>query len=106
LYGTGYHQLSQWFNVNAFTDPGPAAYGNAGRNSIRGPGLSDINFSLGKSFTVWRESKLEIRCDANNVLNHPSFGQPDAFIGPGHEAAITSLTVGGRSAEIIAKFTF
>ncbi len=35
-----------------------------------------MNFSLGKTFTVWEQVKLQIRADAKNVLNHPSFGLP------------------------------
>jgi hypothetical protein len=62
--------------------------------------------SFGKTFTVWRESKFELRCDASNALNHPSFGQPDATIGPGHVGAVTSLTVYGRSAQLIGKLSF
>jgi len=40
------------------------------------------------------------------VLNHPSFGTPDPYIGPGHNAVITGTTIGGRSAEILARLSF
>jgi hypothetical protein len=50
--------------------------GAQGRNSIYGPGYEDTDLSLGKFFTVYRESKLEFRADAFNLLNHPNLGQP------------------------------
>jgi hypothetical protein len=104
---SGPHGTTQeWFNVNAFAPPPPGTYGTVGRDSLRGPGLSDVNFSLGKNFSIWRESKLQIRIDTTNVLNHPSFGLPDNYIGPGHNAQITSVTVGGRAVELLGKISF
>ncbi len=52
-------------------------YGNFRRNVITGPPLSVMNASLGKTFDLYpdRGIKFEIRADAFNVLNHPSFGQ-------------------------------
>ena len=105
----GGHQIGpngSWFNVNAFGPPTPGTYGDAGRDSLRGPGLSDINFSLAKTFDIWEKTKFELRVAANNVLNHPSFGLPDTSIGPGHSGVITSLTVGGRTAQIFGKISF
>jgi hypothetical protein len=97
---------NEWFNVAAFTQPTAGTFGNSSRNSLYGPGLSNINFSLGKNFSIWRESKLQLRVDSSNVLNHPSFGTPDPYIGPGHNAVITGTTIGGRSAEILARLSF
>jgi hypothetical protein len=88
--------VDEWFNVNAFAQPDPATFGNVRRDSVYGPGLSNVNFSLGKNFHIWREGVFQIRADASNVFNHPSFGLPDTTIGPGHNAQITSVTVGCR----------
>jgi hypothetical protein len=48
----------------------------------------------------------QIRVDASNILNHPSFGLPNTTWGPGQTSSITSLTVGGRAAELLGKITF
>ena len=95
-----------WFNEAAFAQPALGTFGNSGRDTLRGPGLSNINFSFGKNFTIWRESKIQIRVDASNILNHPSFGLPNTTWGPGQTSSITSLTVGGRAAELLGKITF
>jgi hypothetical protein len=97
---------AEWFDVNAFAAPTPGTFGDVRSNSVRGPGLSNVNVSLGKNFSVWERALLQIRVDATNAFNHPSFGLPDTGIGPGHTGQITSVTVGGRSAELVGKISF
>ena len=96
---------SEWFNVNAFTQPTPGTFGNSSRDSVYGPHLSNINFSLGKNFPIWKTVFL-LRADATNVFNHPSFGLPDVNIGPGHTGQINSLTNGGRALQLLGKISF
>jgi len=58
--------------------------GNAGRNSIDGPGLANLDLSLYKNFAVPKISesfKVQFRAEFFNVLNHPNFGPPLAFQG-------------------------
>ena len=98
--------LAEWFNVSAYASPGAGVFGNMRRNSVFGPGLNEINASLGKSFHIWHESSFLLRGDATNALNHPSFAQPDNNIGPGHTGAINGVTVGGRSMQLVAKVQF
>jgi hypothetical protein len=64
---------------------------------------------LTNTFDMWPERgvKLQIRADAGNVLNHPSFGQPgNNAIGPGQTAIITSTTVGGRQIQLYGRISF
>lgn len=68
--------IKQWFNESAFTQPTPGTFGNAARNQLTGPGLATANLSLGKTFAVWEQVRLQIRADADNVFNHPSFALP------------------------------
>jgi hypothetical protein len=50
-----------------------AVQANVGRNSIRTPGFSTFNLSLFKN-TYFGETKyLQLRAEAFNVLNHPSY---------------------------------
>lgn len=101
-------RLLEWYNQSAFAVPAPYTYGNFNRNIVTGPGINVVNFSLGKTFNLWPERgvKLEIRSDAQNVFNHPSFGQPGLNIGPGGSAAITSTTVGGRIMQLYGRISF
>jgi hypothetical protein len=41
-----------WFHTCAFVDPPEGSFGNAGRNTLRGPGLQDGDFSIFKNFPI------------------------------------------------------
>ena len=100
------HTLSNWFNKFAYASPGIAAFGNVRRNSLYGPDYSDLDFSFGKTFTVVAKYKLEVRADARNALNHPSFAGPDSAIDDNHPAVISGVTNGGRHVQLYARFSF
>ena len=48
-----------------------------------GPGFNRVNLSTGKTFSIREQVALQIRADANNVFNHPSFGVPNQFLSVG-----------------------
>jgi hypothetical protein len=107
--GYHYHSLQEWYNLQAFAVPAPFTYGNFRRNIVAGPGLTNIDFSFGKSFDLWpeRDVKFQIRGSATNILNHPSFGQPgNNAIGGGQSAQVTGVTVGGRTWELYGRLSF
>ena len=98
--------INSWFNVNALAAPTPGTFGNMGRNILYGPGLSQLNLSLQKTFSITERIKLDLFANATNALNHPSFALPDLLIGPGHIGKITGITVGGRQMELVGKIRF
>ena len=109
LQGSTKSRLNEWYNLDALAVPAPFTYGDFRRNVVYGPGLSVVNFSLGKSFNIWPEKgiKLRIRGDATNVLNHASFGQPgNNAIGQGQSAQITGTTIGGRNMQLYGRISF
>jgi hypothetical protein len=67
----------QWFNESAFAVPTSGTFGNERRNQLTGPGLSTVDMSLGKTFALWEQVRLEVRADADNVFNHASFALPN-----------------------------
>jgi hypothetical protein len=61
--------------------------GNAGRNSIVGPSLFNLDFSIYKNFALKKiseSSSLQFRAEFFNVLNHANFSSPNAFFGSGN----------------------
>jgi Carboxypeptidase regulatory-like domain len=63
----------------AFT--GPVGLNLGQRNELRGPHYSDIDLGVGKTFPFYSDRyKLIFRADAFNVINHPSFSNPNATI--------------------------
>jgi hypothetical protein len=60
-----------WFNPAAFTTPAAGTLGNAGRNTIPGPGSFSTNLSVGRSFRLDDNRRsLEIRASSENALNN------------------------------------
>jgi Carboxypeptidase regulatory-like domain/TonB dependent receptor len=70
------HGVKQWFNEAAFAVPAAGTFGNEARNQLNGPGIITTNLSLSKTFSIWEQVKVQIRADADNAFNHPSFGLP------------------------------
>jgi len=108
---------SQWYNQLAFAPPAPDTFGNNKRNSLRGPNLTDVDFSLGKTWSMpgWEQGKLQIRMDAINALNHPSFQNPSNQLNPSALVSgtpdpsvgrINGTTITGRIVQLTARFSF
>jgi trimeric autotransporter adhesin len=60
-------------NPAAFTTPSPDSWGNAGRNSIRGPSQSALDASVSRVFRLRGRLRLEWRVAATNALNRVTF---------------------------------
>jgi outer membrane receptor protein involved in Fe transport len=79
--------VDNYIKLQCYAPAGPVQFngttwlrgGNAGRNSITGPGLVDLDFSLFKNNYVPRISETfnaQIRFEAFNIINHPNFSPP------------------------------
>ena len=99
----------QWFRTDCFarlTLPADAGRnGDAGRNTIRGPGLSRTDLSLFKTFPIAGEHRLQLRIEAFNLFNHPRFGQPGATVGTPVFGVITAAEE-GRIVQLGVKYSF
>jgi hypothetical protein len=98
--------IASWFNVGAFAAPAPGTFGNMGRNTVYGPGIFNVGMSLAKTFRIREGLSFDLSGNSTNVLNHPSFAQPDRLIGPGHVGQITAVRVGSRQIELVGKLRF
>ncbi len=72
-------------------------FGNAPRNSVRGPGFWQLDVVAGKEFPlpVGDQTRIQIRIEAFNVLNRTNFRGP---IGNRSNAAFGTITVHLRRA--------
>jgi hypothetical protein len=101
--------INQWFNPAAFAIPAPFTFGNSRRNSLRGPGLSEVNLSVAKNFPFsgWHDPmNLQIRMDAFNAFNHTNLGNPNGGIGTPNASTITSTDTSGRVVQLGTRFSF
>ncbi len=71
---------NQYFNPNAFLPPTAGTYGNVGRNTLIGPGLAQLDFSVLKSAALTERTRLQFRAEFFNVLNRANFGTPNEVV--------------------------
>lgn len=50
--------------------------GNVGRNVLRGPSQSNVDFSVIKRFPLGESKNIEVRAEFFNLLNHVNFANP------------------------------
>jgi hypothetical protein len=62
-----------FLNSEAFATPASGQWGNAGRNSIRGPATFTMNAALARTLRLHGNYTLDLRLEADNVLNHATF---------------------------------
>jgi hypothetical protein len=104
--------VKQWFNEAAFAVPTSGTFGNERRNQLTGPGLSTVNLSLGKTFAIWESVRIQVRADADNVFNHPSFALPNNNLSLTGSAIstgtsnISATSVAMRNMQLSARITF
>ena len=86
--------IAEWFNIAAFTAPGPQQFGNTGRNILTGPGTSQADLSLFKDFFLSANEtrRLQFRAESFNVTNTPQFNNPASSIG---SAGVGTITAAG-----------
>lgn len=55
--------------------------GNVGRYSVRAPGLINVDMSVQRNFTLYRNLKFVFRVDAFNLFNHNNLSNPGTSLG-------------------------
>jgi hypothetical protein len=103
-------KLQRWFNTAAFGMPAVGTLGTSGRNSIRGPGYFNMDYSLIKSFPIrygpLRETqRLDFRAEFFNIFNHPNFNAPNNNITSPQFGQIQSAA-DGRIIQFALKYLF
>jgi hypothetical protein len=68
---------SLFFNTSAFSAPLPGTFGDAGRNTVIGPGTSVMNLGLTKNINFSSSRGMSIQALANNVFNTVQFASID-----------------------------
>ncbi|MEP6961293.1 MAG: TonB-dependent receptor [Acidobacteriota bacterium] len=65
-----------YFDRTAFSVPTPGTFGNLGRNVLRGPGFTNLDFSATKDARINERVALQFRAETFNTLNHPNYALP------------------------------
>ena len=71
-------------NPTVFYNQGNA-FGNLGRNTVIGPGFSNVDLAVIKNTAIHQTDhsnvRLQFRADIFDLANHPNFGQPNLTVG-------------------------
>ncbi len=83
-------RIAQWFNTSAFTVNALGTFGNAGRNSLRGPAYQTLDMGLHKTFSFTDRVRTQFRLEAFNALNRANFNIPNSNRSSGDFGRITT----------------
>jgi hypothetical protein len=104
---TGFtRSINEWFNTSAYVVPQRYTYGNAGRNSLRGPNYTNVDASLFRNFTLYREISFQFRAEFFNLFNHTNFGNPDGTLEDSTYGEIRGQNGNSRQIQFAGKVTF
>jgi outer membrane receptor protein involved in Fe transport len=70
-----------FFNTAAFSAPADGTIGNAGRNSVRQPGIAQLDMGLFKKFKFGERYSARFKWEVFNVLNHAMFAYSTGQLG-------------------------
>jgi hypothetical protein len=99
-----------WFDSTTraqFTAPAPGSTGNTGRNFFTEPRYFQTDASLSKKFRITERFNFDLRVDARNLTNSPSFAAPTAVLTSTIFGRINdSVTNAARRIQFSGKFNF
>ncbi|HKW98229.1 MAG TPA: TonB-dependent receptor [Bryobacteraceae bacterium] len=97
---------NQWFNPLAYAVPAQFMFGNAARNSLRGPGLFTADWALAKDFSFMERYKLQFRWENFNVFNNTNLALPDSAVDSGTAGKIFDIASPMRNMQLALRLTF
>ena len=106
VFGPGTQTAAEWFNPLAFAAPAPYRFGNAGRNTVYGPGLQTFDVAIARKFRLTEGSAFQLRMEAFNSLNKVNLGTPNRFVNTAQFGTITESSTPGRQVQLSARLSF
>ncbi len=97
--------ITRFFDTTAFQRPETGHYGSAGRGILTGPASVSSDFAVTKSFTVFRESRLEFRGELFNAFNQVNFTRVRTTMTDGNFGAIDQAAP-ARTAQVALKYVW
>jgi hypothetical protein len=110
--------VQHYFDPACFVLPPPGTFGNAGRNSLRGPSFGTFDLSIVKNTSLSPQSgarNLQVRLEVFNLFNRANFAVPSGLVFAGvaqseaplvSAGQITRTVSSARQLQLGVKFTF
>ena len=100
----------QYINAYAFATAPIGTFGTSGHNAFRGPKYLQVDAAVNRSFALYKAFALNLRLEAFNALNHPSFAIPNSsspgYLGSNAVGSVGSIqgpvTSGSKFGQILS----
>ena len=96
---------ARWFNTDAFVANTLGTFGNVGRNTFFGPGITNVDASIIRNFRTHGKT-VQFRLEAFNILNNPILNDPSTTLSSSTYGSITSTRKPMRELQLGVKFIF
>jgi hypothetical protein len=99
--------LDKYFNTAAYVNPQPFSLGNGTRTepNLRNPGSIGLDSVLSRWQPIREGTRLQLRFEMYNMLNHPNLGSPNTTITSANFGQITSKN-GNRTMQAALRLEF
>jgi len=77
---SGERTVNRFFNTSCFKIQSPLRYGNAGRSTVIGPPIQNIDLGILKNTPITERVTTQLRAEFFNVLNHTQWMPPNRYI--------------------------
>jgi hypothetical protein len=98
----------RYFNTSCFTLPNTAitgVFGDAPRGAITGPGTFIVNLELARRLHVGERYRMDLRVEAQNLLNHPNYSNVINTLGASDFGAVTNASA-MRTVDLVLRVHF
>jgi hypothetical protein len=98
----------QYLNKSCFSTPAPFTFGDEGRNGLRSAHVTNLDFSVEKSFRIplSEQTRLEFRTDFFNIANAAPFGIPSSGITSSTFGSVTTTALTEREIQFALKLYY
>ena len=99
---------SRYFDTSVFSVAGPFTFGNTSRFSpdLRSPSTFNMDFSIFKGFKFREKLSAQIRAEAFNGFNHPTWGNPGLTVNQPGTFGVISGANGNRTMQLGLKVNY
>jgi hypothetical protein len=98
--------IKQWFNSSAFSRQPSGTFGNGGRATILGPSRWNVDAALWRTFQIHENTKMDLRVEAFNALNHARFNDPGTTLSNGNTLGQINSALDPRIMQLAIKLNF
>jgi len=97
--------IARWFNTDAYVTQAAGTFGNAGRDTVIGPGVFRVDASIIRNFRFGQKA-LQFRLEAFNALNSPIWNDPNTTLSNPLYGTINSTRTPMREVQLGLKYIF